>query len=76
MKLDSRSVLKFWLKPYIRNDEPKGFSRLHRLASTAKATEPELAKWLEKAVTEIESGVDPKKALSLAKIKRTPGYVP
>ena len=68
MRQDSRPVLKI----HTRNDEPGGLSRLRRLAIAAKETEPELAEWLEQVVTDVESGADPKTALSLARRRGRP----
>ena len=68
MRQDSRPLLKI----HTRNDEPEGLSCLRRLASAAKETEPELAEWLEQAVTDVESGANPKTALSLARRRGRP----
>ena len=45
---------------------------MRRLAIAAKETEPELAEWLEQAVTDVESGANPKTALSLARRRGRP----
>ena len=57
---------------HTRNSEPEGYSYLRRLAGAAKEkkTDPEAAEWLEQAMTDMQSSVDPKKALSLT---RRPG---
>ena len=68
MRQDSRPVLKI----HTPRDEPQGFSRLRRVASAAKETEPELAEWLEQAVTNLESGTNPKAAFSLARKRGRP----
>ena len=66
MKQDFWSAFAYWYTLYFRDDRPKGFSRLRRLARAAEATEPELAKWMKLALKDIESGADPQKALSLS----------
>lgn len=67
MRQDSRSVLDYWLGLHIRNDEPEGLFRLRHLASAVKETDPESSEWLDQAVIDMKSGVDPKKALSLTR---------
>ena len=68
MRQDARPVLKL----HTPRNEPQGFSRLRRVASAAKETEPELAEWLEQAVTNVESGTNPKTAFSLARRRGRP----
>ena len=72
MRQDSRSVLGFLLGPYIRNDEPEGLVHLRHIASTLKEKDPKSAKWLKQALTDIESGANPQKALSLTRKRGRP----
>ena len=72
MRQDSRSVLDYWLGLDIRNDEPEGLVHLRHIASALKEKDPKSAEWLEQAVIDMKSGVDPKKALSLTRRKGRP----
>ena len=72
MRQDSRSVLGFLLGPYIRNDEPEGLVHLRHIASTLEEKDPKSAKWLKQALTDIESGANPQKALSLTRKRGRP----
>ena len=72
MRQDSRSVLDYWIGLRIRNSEPEGLVHLRHIASALKEKDPKSAKWLKQALTDIESGADPQKALSLTRKRGRP----
>ena len=72
MRQDSRSVLDYWIGLCIRNSEPEGLVHLRHIASALKEKDPKSAKWLKQALTDMESGADPQKALSLTRKRGRP----